>query len=134
MAPLVESGTDVDAGAYVDAAVRSALARSSSARLVGADAADASLEVTLVGTDSPLQPFADPGLRAAQYRALVSLRGRLISRTGDVLWTSDVITGESPYLSPAGRIEVLDGTRRTALSRAAEDAAARLIASMNASI
>jgi hypothetical protein len=131
---LVESGTDVDAGAYVDVAVRGALARSSSTRLVGDDAADASLEITLVGTDSPLQPFADPGLRAAQYRALVSLRGRLISRTGTVLWSSEVITGEAPYLSPEGRIEVLDGMRRTALSRAAEDAASRLIASMNASL
>lgn len=86
----------------------------------------------MLGTDSPLLPFADPGTRAAQYRAVVSLRARLISRTGKILWTSEVITGEAAYLSPAGRIEVLDGMRRTALSRAADDAASRLVASMNA--
>jgi hypothetical protein len=132
--PIAEGGIDVDAAVYVDAAVRGAIARSTAAQLVGESRSEARLEVTLVGTDSPLQPFADPGLRAAQYRALVSLTARLISKSGKVLWTSEVITGEAPYLSPDGRIEVLDGMRRTALSRAAEDAAARLVAGMNAAL
>lgn len=132
IAPIAEYGIDVDAAAFVDTAVREAIARGASTRLVGAEVAEASLEVTLVGTDSPLLPFADPGQRTAQYRAIVSLRGRLISRTGAVLWASGVISGEAPYLSPSGRIEVLDGVRRTALAHAAEDAASRLYASMAA--
>jgi hypothetical protein len=114
--------------------VREAIARSSRTRLVGDDAAEAELQVMLVGTDSPLQPFADPGVRAAQYRAVVLLRGRLVSRTGEVLWSSGVITGEASFLSPGGRIETVDGARRTALSRAAADAASRLVASMHASL
>jgi hypothetical protein len=130
----VEQGIDVDAAAYVNTAVREAVARSLSARLVDEEASEASLNVILLGTDAPLLPFAEPGLRPAQYRAVVSLRGSLISRTGKVLWTSEVINGESPYLSPKGRIESLDGIRRTALARAAEDAARRLIASMNISL
>jgi hypothetical protein len=133
VAPVAEQGIDVDAAAYVNTALREAVARSLSARLVEEEASEASLLVTLVGTDAPLLPFADPGARAAQYRAVVSLKGQLISRTGKVLWTSEVINGESNYLNPGGAIEVLDGMRRTALARAAEDAAARLVASLTLS-
>lgn len=130
--PVVENGIDVDAAAYLNSALREAVVRSVSFRLVGEDASEATLKVILLGTDAPLLPFADPGQRAAQYRAVVSLKGELISRTGKIIWTSPVITGESHYLSPAGRIEVLDGVRRTALARAAEDAASRLMASLQA--
>jgi hypothetical protein len=131
---LEESGLDVDVAAYLARAVREAVARSTSTSLVREDAAEVRLEVVLLGASSPLQPFADPNLRAAQYVATVSLRARLVDKRGQVVWTSEVINGEAPFLSPQGRIEVLDGVRRTALSRAADDAASRLIASMSAAL
>lgn len=128
---IIEPGIDVDAAAMVAGAVRQAIARGPSTRLVRGDAAEAELEVELVNSASALATLADPGLRAAQYRAVVLVRGRLLDKQGKVLWTSTVITGEAPYLSAPGPIEALDGARRRALERAADDAAERLVASMS---
>jgi hypothetical protein len=127
---MTEPGIDVDAAALVNAAVRHALASSPGTRLVAEDAADETLDIELLNATSGLAPLADPNLRAAQYRALVLVRGKLIDRTGKVTWTSPVITGEAPFLSTPGPIETLDGARRRALSRAADVAAERLVASM----
>jgi hypothetical protein len=122
---------DVDAAALVTNAVRRAVARGPRTRLVESDAADAHLEVELLSTDSPLAPFADPAARAAQYRATVTVRGRLVDRGGKIVWTSNAITGEARYLSVSGAVEALEGARRRALERAAEDAAERLLAGMD---
>ena len=131
VAPVLESGTDIDAGALVSAAVRRAVARAPATDLVDPDFAQSRLEVELIGASARLAPLAEPGRRAAQYLAVVRLRGRLVDLDGDVLWASPVVAGEAPFLSAAGRIEALDGARRRALKQAAEQAADRLIAGMN---
>lgn len=127
---LEERGIDVDAGAEVLGAVRRAIARGPALRLAGAPDADAELALELVGTTTELEAFADPAARAAEYRAVIHVRGTLYSADGSTLWRSAVITGEAPFLSTPGPIERLDGARRLALQRAARDAAERLVAAL----
>lgn len=126
-----EPGIDVDVAAAVDIAVRHALARTPSTRLATRGEADATLEVDVVNSAAGLAPMADPGMRAAQYRAVVLVKGRLIDRGGKVIWSSAPVVGEAPFLSTPGPMVNLDGARRAALARAADQAASRLVASMN---
>jgi lipopolysaccharide assembly LptE-like protein len=125
---LSEPGIDVDAAALVNAAVRHAIASSPSTRLVSRGAADATLDIELLNSASALAPLADPNVRAAQYRAVVLVRGRLLDKRGVLIWESPVIQGDSPFLSTPGPVETLDGARRRALARAADIAAERLVA------
>jgi hypothetical protein len=125
-----EPAIDVDAAAMVNAAVRHAIASNPSTRLVSGGAADATLDIELVNSAAALAPLADPNLRAAQYRVVVLVKGRLHDRSGKVIWESPVIVGEAPFLSTPGQVEALDGARRRALSRAADVAAERLVASL----
>jgi hypothetical protein len=129
VAPIAEPGIDVDAAAWVNVAVRHAVARSPSTRLVAREEAYATLEVEMVNSAAALAPLADPGLRASQYHAVLVLRGKLVDKTGRVLWRSEA-TGDVPFLSTPGPIETLDGARRRALQRAAEEAADRLIGAL----
>ena len=130
VAPVAEPGLDVDAAALVARAVRRAVARGPGTRIAATGAEEISLEVELLDAGMNLAAFADPNLRAAEYRATVLLRGRLRDPSGAVVWSSPVIAGESAVLSPPGRVEVLDGARRRSLEWAAEDAADRLVVSV----
>lgn len=130
VAPIKEPGIDVDAAPLLTAAIRHAVARGPGTRLAGEESGAALLQVELLSSTSGLTSFADPAVRAAQYRAVVNVRATLVGANGKTLWQSSVITGEAPYLSTPGAIEKLEGARRRALERAAEDAAERLVASL----
>jgi hypothetical protein len=130
VSPIAEQGIDIDAASLVAVAVRHAVARGPSTRLASDQDANETLQVELLNSASSLAVLADPALRAAQNRAMVTVRGRLLDKKGHVIWESAIITCDSPFLSTPGPIETLDGARRRALQRAAEDAADRLVASM----
>jgi hypothetical protein len=124
-----QEALDVDAAALVSRAVRRAIARGPSTQLAE-EGAEGTLRVRLIEARADLAPLADPRLRAAQYRAEIRLVATLVRTDGKLLWTSSLIVGEAPYLSTPGALERLDGARRRALERAAEDAADRLVAAM----
>ena len=125
-----ERGLDVDAAAYVSRAIRAAVARGPALALANESTSDGVLEVKLIDASTPLAPFADPSLRAAQYRAEVRLLATLARADGRVVWRSSLIVAEAPYLSTPGRLEMLDGARRRALEVAARRAAEQLLSSM----
>lgn len=125
-----EPGIDLDAAAMVDNATRRALTRSPSTRLVSQEGADQVLEVELLQVQAGLAPFAEPGLRAAQYQVSVRIKGRVVDSSGRALWSSATITGEAPFVSTPGSLEALDGARRRALARASDEAADRLVAAL----
>lgn len=130
VAPLREPGLDTDAGALVLRSVRQTLARGPSTRLASGSEAVPELTVELISSDASLAPFSDPGLRAAQYLAVVRIRGTLTSSTGRQMWRSGVVSAEEPYFTVADDLEALDGARRSALSRAATRAAEDLVSSL----
>jgi hypothetical protein len=130
VAPVQEDGIDIDAAALVAREVRRKIANGMSTTLSDEENAQAVLAVTLLDSDAKLAPLADPGLRAAQYVAVVRIRGTLTSTAGKALWKSGVISAEAPYLSVPDDLEALDGARRRALAQAAESAAARLVGGM----
>ena len=125
--PIRETAVDLDAGAMVQRSLLLAAGRVPGLVLVSADAPAPALEAELVAVRSGLSPFAEPNLRAAHYRVVVELQGRLVGLDGRVLFTSAVVHGEAPFYSTPGRIEVLDGAARRALERASEQAAERLV-------
>jgi hypothetical protein len=125
--PLVSgAGIDVDVAALVDAELRRAVARSAGMVLAG-EGAPLKLEVAVVDARTELAPFAEPGLRAAQYDAVVVLSGRVIGAGGEVKFEVGPVQGEAPYLSTGGRLEALDGAGRRALGQAGGRAAERLV-------
>jgi hypothetical protein len=126
---LVEPGVDVDAAGMLASSVRRAVASGLSTQLA-TDDAQAVLRVRLLDVKASLQPMADPGMRAGQYEAKIRCDAALYDKDGELLWKSSAVTGEAPFLSPPGPIEQLDGARRRALARAADDAAQKLIANM----
>jgi hypothetical protein len=130
VAPIKEPGLHVDTGAMVDEAVRRAVANRAGLLLVREPSSDVTLEVELLTSGAALEAFAEPGLRAGQYRASVQVKGRLVGADGRVRWESPVVSGEAPFLSPPGAIEQLDGAERRSLAAAADTAADRLIAAM----
>lgn len=125
-----ERGLDVDAAAQVSRAIRGAVARRPALALGSEGSAGGVLEVKLVDASTPLAPFADPAVRAAQYRAEVRLLATLADGEGKIVWRSSLIVAEAPYLSPPGPLEMLDGARRRALEVAADRAAEALISSL----
>lgn len=118
--------SDVDLAGEIDAAVGRALVRTPNLALT--QTATTGLEVELVRAGQGLRPLAEPGLRAAEYLAFVVLRGRLIDEAGHTISRSPAVRGEARFLSRPGRIEALDGAGRTAMARAVEQAATRLVA------
>ncbi|MCC7383592.1 MAG: hypothetical protein IT384_17260 [Deltaproteobacteria bacterium] len=125
-----QRGLDVDAEALVAGALRRTIARGPGTSLAPDGEEEATLRVQLIDARSGLSPLADPSLRAAQYRAEIRVVATLLGSDGRVLWRSSVLSGEASYLSRPGGLEVLDGARRSALARAAEDVAERLRASL----
>ena len=132
VAPVREPAIDVDAGAEVQRAVNTAVARTSGFRLSESDD-DYVLNVEILDLRAGLAPFADPGRRAAQYVARVTLRAR-IERGGRTVWTSTSISGEGRYLSTPGGVETLDGANRRSIARASTEAADRLLLAMRAAL
>jgi hypothetical protein len=122
---LDEPGQDVDAAALVAQAIRRALARRPGLLLTSAGEAEVALSVRLLGVTSGLAPFSDPGLRAPQYVVTLAL-GAEARRGSGAPRGLPPVQGEAVYFSTPGRVEALDGARRLALARAAEDAADRL--------
>lgn len=126
-------GIDVDLAALLATATRDAVAGRAELSLVGRGDADVTLRVDLVPGAAGLSALADPARRAAEYRVEVRLQATLVTETSsrsEPLWRSDTIVGEATYLSAAGSIVALDGARRRALARAAEDAAQRLVTAL----
>lgn len=126
--PVKHPGLDPYAPGVVDRALRRAVARAAGLRF--ADGADAAFHVEVVDVRVGLTPFAEPALRAAQYQAVVVLKGTLQGPTGRRTWGSPAVTGTAPYLSTAGRLEALDGAGRRAVAEAAETAARRLVGAL----
>lgn len=125
--PLVrDPGLDVDAAGLVDGHLRREVARTAGLRLSSDSQSNLRLEVEVVDVRTALAPFAEPGLRAAQYRAVVIVKGRLVDSERGLRW-SGTATGEAPYLSTGGPIEALDGAGRRALGEAAELATRQLV-------
>lgn len=125
--PVREGVVDLDVGAMVQRSLRLAAGRVPGLVLATADAPVPALEAEVVAVHSGLSPFAEPNLRAASYRVVVEIRGRLVGLDGRVLFTSAVVRGQAPFYSTAGRIEVLDGAARRALEQACERAAEGLV-------
>lgn len=129
-----EPGIDVDAGASVLRAVRTAVARTPGLRLVQDGDETYELRVEVLSVDSNLAPFAEPALRAAQYLVRITLRGTVRDVvTGKVLATP-VVQGESRYLSTPGGVETIDGANRRTIERAAIEAADRLMLNVRATL
>ena len=123
--PVAHPGLDPYAPGIVDRALRRAVARAAGLRL--SDAAPRALRVTVADVRIGLTPFAEPGLRAAQYEAEITLTGAL---EGGRPWRSPVVRGAAPFLSTGGRLEALDGAGRRALGEAADEAARRLVGAL----
>lgn len=127
VAPIREPGLAVDAGGVLEVAVRTALSRGGFESV--ASDGDLVLRIDVVAMDAQLAPFAEPGLRAAQYRVNVRLVGQ--ASGGSSVWTSPLISAEAPIFGPPGRLEALDGAHRRALERAAESAAEQLVVALS---
>jgi len=125
-----DDGIDVDLAAIVSTAVREAIAERTELALTQASEAQAVLYVDVVSGRSGLSLLADPALRSAEYKIDVILEGRLVRDPGELLWKSGPISGEATYLGSKGPIVHLDGDRRTAMSRAAQDASRRMISAL----
>ena len=128
--PVTEDGVDIDAAALLGGAIRRAVTRHPSADLVSVPKADARLQITLLDVSGSLAPMADPGLRAAQYRARVTMKAVLIHRDGRTLWRTSRIIGQADYLSVPDDIEALEGRHKTALKEASDSAAEQLMTAL----
>jgi hypothetical protein len=128
--PVTEDGVDVDAAGVLAGLVRKAVAAHPAARLVSAKRAEAILHVKLDSVGGGLAPLSDPGSRAAQYRSQITITAQLKRPGGEVIWRSGRIVGQADFLSVPDAIETLDGARRRALARAAENATDQLMTSL----
>ncbi len=121
---------DVDAGGLLMQSVGRAVAHRVGMELASRDRSEWTLEVELVRLSLGLDAFAEPPVRAAGYEVVAELRARLIDHDGRVRWRSPAMVGRSKFVSPAGRLEALDGASRRAKARAIEQAAQRLLTSL----
>ena len=128
--PVHEDGVDVDAAGILSGVIRKAVAAHPAATLVTEQNAEAILVVELLSVGGGLAPLADPGSRAAQYRSQISIKAKLDHSSGNTIWHSGRIIGQADYLSVPDGIETLDGARRRALMRAAQNAADQLVTSL----
>jgi hypothetical protein len=121
-------GVDVDAAAELGTALRRRLLAVRTEALASAsEGSDGELVVEVIDVKTALAPLSDPSRRAGEYRADLTISGRLLRRDGHVAWSSAPVVGSANYYSVPGGIESLDGQRRAALARAADDAARQLI-------
>ncbi|MFO0723267.1 MAG: LPS assembly lipoprotein LptE [Myxococcota bacterium] len=120
---LDRAGVDVDAAALL----LSALRRRAFSGPEGAEGEGAELVVELVDQRTNLAALSDPGRRAGEYRAELTVLGRLVRADGKQVWSSPPIVASASYFSTTGGIESLDGQRRSALARAADEAAEKLL-------
>jgi outer membrane lipopolysaccharide assembly protein LptE/RlpB len=127
---VAEDGVDIDAAGLLGSVVRRAVATHPGASLVADEEAEARLKIKLVNVSGGLAPMSDPGSRAAQYRARITITAQLIHRNGTTLWKSNQIIGQADYLSVPDDIEALDGRRRTALKEAAVSAGDQLMTAL----
>jgi outer membrane lipopolysaccharide assembly protein LptE/RlpB len=125
-------GIDLDAEAELARALRRAVARGPSTRLVPAGAADARLAVRLISADAGLAPLSDGAARASDYELRVRVSATLIRGVEEVIWRSGPVEGRAPYFSVPDAAEALDGARRRALARACEAAAEQLLGALAA--
>ncbi len=84
------------------------------------------LRVWVVQAEARLSSFSEPALRAGQYDAQIRLMAEVIEPSGATRWRRHFV-GTTPFLSPPGGLESLDGTARRALQRAADEAARRVV-------
>lgn len=121
-------GVDVDAAAELGTALRRRLQGVRSEPVSPAsEGSDGDLVVEVLDVKTALAPLSDPSRRAGEYRADLTISGRLLRRDGHLAWSSATVVGSANYYSVPGGIESLDGQRRAALARAADDAARQLL-------
>jgi hypothetical protein len=125
-----EVRVDLDAPAIVERAVRQRLMARPELELV-ADPAAPQLRVHLHDVRNAQLPGSDPRLRAPRYRVAVELWAEVQPVASPEGVEPEVLTaravGEAVYVARAGEIGRLDGAYRTFLSRAAEEAADRVV-------
>lgn len=125
-----DDGIDVDLAALVARSARAAVAARPELTLTSRSDADAVLRLALIPGATGLSPLADPSRRSPEYRVEVRVEAVLMRDEGEALWSSGALVGEATYTSHPGSIIALDGARRLALSRAADDAAQRVITAL----
>lgn len=119
-------GVDVDAAAELGTALRRRLL-AVRPETPASESNDGELVVEVLDVKTALAPLSDPSRRAGEYRAELTISGRLLRRDGHVAWSSATVVGSANYYSTPDGIESLDGQRRAALARAADDAARKLV-------
>lgn len=122
-------GIDPALGAALAVALRQAVAARPELSLVDRDAAEATLRVGVVDATTGLTALADPSRRAPEYRVLLRAEASLLG-TGVQPWQSGPLSGEATYASDPRSIIALDGARRGALVRAAEELARRVVSAL----
>ncbi|MBI2374982.1 MAG: hypothetical protein HYV07_13380 [Deltaproteobacteria bacterium] len=121
------AGSDLDASAELEKALRIAIARGPGTVLDDANPSRVLRVRLLEATNSPA-PTSDPGRRAGESVAFVKIRATLTSTSGMVVFSVDELVADSPFVSPPGEVAALEGRRRLAVARAAEDLADALLA------
>ena len=122
-------GIDPDLGAAVAVALRQAVAARPELSLVARSEAEAMLRLGLQGGTTGLSPLADPTRRAPEYRVVLRAEATLAGE-GVAAWQSGALVGEATYASDVRSIGALDGARRRALERAAEELARRVVGAL----
>ncbi len=125
-----DDGIDVDLAAVLARSARAAVAARPELSLSGRGDADAVLKIAVLPGAAGLSPLADPSRRSPEYRVEVRVEAVLLGGAGEALWTSGALVGEATYASHPGSIVALDGARRLALGRAADDAAHRVVTAL----
>jgi hypothetical protein len=122
-------GIDPDLGATVAVALRQAVAARPELSLVSRGEAEATLRLGLHASTTGLSPLADPARRAPEYRVVLRAEATVAGEGGSA-WRSGVLVGEATYASDVRSIGALDGARRRALERAAEELARRVVGAL----
>lgn len=122
-------GIDPDLGAAVAAALRRAVAARPELTLVDRGSAEATLRLGLRGSTTGLSSLSDPARRAPEYRVVLRAEASLFG-AGVAPWQSGLLDADATYASDTRSIIALDGARRRALERAAEELARRVVAAL----